>query len=160
MLYVPVSDSCMEYLWKFGEGWDITYGVRPRPDGDGNYGQLMAINLAERKVEWVKKHRAAEASGVLSTAGGIVFDGGADRYFRASDSASGEVLWEVRLDNMPSAFPVTFLADGVQYVAITTGKGNPSSVASQALTPEIELSNRATTLWVFKLGHLMQVRGF
>ncbi len=151
MLYVPVSDSCMDLIWKLGEGFDISYGVKPRPESDGNYGALVAINLATRKTMWWRKHRAPEASATLSTAGGLVFEGGRDRRFRASDGASGEILWQTRLDNVPSATPVTFAAGGVQYVAITTGGGNPNDVTLQSLTPEIAPTKPGTTLWVFKL---------
>jgi alcohol dehydrogenase (cytochrome c) len=151
LLYVAASDSCMDSGWNRGEAFDITYGVRPRPNGDGNYGRVVAINLATRKTEWTQKHRAAEASATLSTAGGLVFEGARDRSFRASDSASGEILWQTRLDNLPSATPITFAKDGVQYVAITTGGGNPNDVTVQSLTPEIKSPTHVTTLWVFKL---------
>jgi alcohol dehydrogenase (cytochrome c) len=60
-------------------------------------------------------------------------------------------LWEARLDNIPSAAPITFAKDGIQYVSITTGGGNPNDVIRQSSTPEDDLLPHATTLWVFKL---------
>jgi alcohol dehydrogenase (cytochrome c) len=151
LLFVASSDSCMDFIWNKGEDWDITYAIKPRPGSDGDYGMVSAINLQTRKLEWSSKHRAAEASAVLSTAGGLVFEGGRDQLFRASDSASGQLLWQTRLDNKPSSTPITFAAGGKQYVAIITGGGNPNDVLQQNLTPEIEPPVHGSTLLVFSL---------
>jgi alcohol dehydrogenase (cytochrome c) len=152
LLYVAASLGCMDLTWLRGELFDITYGLKPNSNGEANYGGVVAINLANRKIEWWRKQRATEASSALGMAGGLVFEGGHDRYFRASDSATGKVLWQVRLDSAPSATPISFAANGVQYVAITSGGGNPMEVTRQPLTPEIGPTKQATTLWVFKLG--------
>jgi alcohol dehydrogenase (cytochrome c) len=156
LLYVAIADSCMELNWNPGEDFDISYNSQPRLKGDGFGGGVVAINLPARKLEWSHSYRAPEASATLSTAGGLVFEGGRDRRFRASDSGSGAVLWQVLLDNVPSAAPITFAADAVQYVAITTGGGNPNDVIRAFMTPEIDPLPRATTLWVFKVA---SVRG-
>jgi alcohol dehydrogenase (cytochrome c) len=152
LLFVGTGDSCMNINWSLGEDFDISYNARPRPDGDGNTGSVMALNLVTRKVEWTQRRRAPEASATLSTAGGIVFEGSRDRVFRASDSASGAVLWQARLDNVPSSAPITFAANGVQYVAVTTGGGNPNDAIRAYMTPEEDPLPTATTLWVFKIG--------
>lgn len=152
MLYVPLFiNSCMNFSWSPGQGLDIGYGIKASVDNDGNFGAVAAINLDTRKLEWMNRYRAPASSAMLSTDGGIVFSGGRDRKFRALDSASGEVLWQVKLDNVLSSFPITYSKDGVQYVAITSGGGNPNDILTQTLTPELERANRGTTLWVFKL---------
>jgi alcohol dehydrogenase (cytochrome c) len=142
----------MDFVWNKGEEWDITYAIKPRPNSDGNYGLVAAINLETRQLQWVKKHRTAEASAVLSTKGGLIFEGGRDDMFRASDSLTGQVLWQSRLDNKPSSTPITFAAGGKQYVAVTTGGGNPNDALQQSMTPEFETPVRGTTLLVFGLG--------
>ena len=151
-LYLSMFESCMKYEWKPGEEWDIQYTVIPRPDSDGNFGRVVALDLAQGKVRWQKRRRASQASAVLATAGGVVFEGSRDRWFRASNSDTGEVLWQARLDMTPNAFPISYAQAGTQYVAITTGGGGPVDVSWQTLTPELEQTNGATTLWVFKLG--------
>jgi alcohol dehydrogenase (cytochrome c) len=156
MLYVPLSDSCMEYSWNPSEGWDIHYTLKPRPKSDGNYGEVMAIDLNTRQQKWAIRRRAPQSSSVLATAGGLLFEGSRDRWFRASDSASGRVLWQARLDNVPSASPITFMVGNEQYVSITTGGGGPNDVTVQPLTPEIEATSGATTLWTFKLSNVNQ----
>src|SRR5690606_26693199 len=78
----------------------VNWGIRPRPDSDGNYGRLQAIDLATRETLWTARQRAPLTSGVLSTAGGLVFAASLDRFLRAHDARSGEVLWEARLNDV------------------------------------------------------------
>lgn len=151
-LYVPLLvNSCMNFTWSPGEDFDIGYGMKASTEGDGNFGAVAAINLSTRKLTWMKKFRAPAASAALSTAGGLVFVGGRDRQFRAFDSDSGEILWQIKLDNSLSAFPITYANEGIQYVAITSGGGNPFDILTQTLTPELDSTRVGTTLWVFKL---------
>ena len=151
IIYVPMFESCMHYSWQPKDAWDIHYTVLPRPDSDGKFGRVAALNLATRKVVWQQRRRAPQASAILATAGGLVFEGSRDRWFRASDSATGLALWQLRLDGTPNAFPISYARDGTQFVAVTSGGGGPVDVSWQSLTPEIENPGGATTLWVFKL---------
>ena len=150
-MYLPMFESCMEFIWKPGEGWDIQYTPLPRPDTDGNFGRVAAINLETRQSVWQQRRRAPQASSILATSGGLIFEGSRDRWFRASESATGKMLWQARLDLTPNAFPISFARDGTQYVSITTGGGGPVDVSLQTLTPEIPSLGGSTTLWVFKL---------
>jgi alcohol dehydrogenase (cytochrome c) len=150
-LFVPMFESCMNYLWKKGEGWDIQYSLLPRPDTDGNFGRVAAINLETKQTVWQQRRRASQASAIVATAGGLIFEGSRDRWFRASDSVTGKALWQARLDMTPNAFPIVYGKGGTEYVSITTGGGGPADVAWQTLTPELVNPSGATTLWVFKL---------
>jgi len=107
----------------------------------------------------MQRRRAGEASSLLLTAGGVVFNGSRDRIFRASDARSGKVLWEKRLSGTPSSSPITYSVAGRQYVAVVTGGGGPQDVTFSRLTPEIENPTSAVTLWVFALEQPGQPRG-
>jgi alcohol dehydrogenase (cytochrome c) len=72
----------------------------------------MAINLAARKVVWTERQRAPVTTGVLDTAGGVVFEGSMDRWFRARDDSSGKVLWRVRLNDVPNTAPISYSVNG------------------------------------------------
>ncbi len=150
-IFVPMTESCMQFLWKPGEGWDILYTLIPRPDSDGNFGRIEAISLETNQRVWQQRRRAPAASAVLATAGGVILEGSRDRWFRVLESSSGKLLWQARLDMTPNAFPISYGKDGAQYLSITTGGGGPVDVSWQALTPEIQNPTSATTLWVFKL---------
>jgi alcohol dehydrogenase (cytochrome c) len=53
-----------------------------------------------------------------------VFGGGTnDRFFRAFDAKTGNVLWEQRLNSGVIGVPVSFEADGKQYIAVQSGWG-------------------------------------
>ncbi|TAL04755.1 MAG: alcohol dehydrogenase [Rhodospirillaceae bacterium] len=149
-IYVPMIESCMQYIWDPSAARDSGYFTTARPDGDGNFGRLAALDLVSRKIRWVNRQRAQQSSAILATGGGLVFEGSRDRMFRAHDSATGETLWSTRLDGVPDSYPITFKANGKQYVAVTTGPAMLNFVWAP-FTPEFKDSNPATTLWVFEL---------
>ncbi|MGH8144514.1 MAG: PQQ-binding-like beta-propeller repeat protein [Steroidobacteraceae bacterium] len=156
ILYVPLEESCMQFTWtprgaaaSAAGGSDLHWVLLPRPDSDGKIGRLEAINLATGKVVWTRRQRAPEAASVLSTAGGLVFDGTRDRRFIASDAQTGRELWETRLDAVPSASPITYTSHGRQYIAVVAGGGGAHDATWPTLTPEIANPVGGTTLWVF-----------
>ena len=77
-----------------------------------------------------------------------------DRYFRALDTHTGEVLWETRLGTSAQGFPVSFLADGEQFIAVTAGVGGGSPRRVPILlSPEIHHPGVGNALYVFKLAN-------
>jgi alcohol dehydrogenase (cytochrome c) len=157
ILYVPLTESCAEYSWEprgadavAAGGNDIRFNLRPRPDSDGKFGRIEAINLATGKVAWTHRQRTPLVSSLLATAGGVVFAASLDRSFAAFDAGSGEPLWSTELNSVGNSSPVTYSVAGEQYVAIVAGGGGPLS-SSSGLTPEIVGTAGGTTLWVFKL---------
>jgi alcohol dehydrogenase (cytochrome c) len=63
----------------------------------------------------------ANYSGVLSTAGGLVFYGETGGGFAAVDAESGRTLWHFETNQVWKASPMTYTAGGRQYVAIAAG---------------------------------------
>lgn len=156
IMYVQLFETCQTFTWQPHDaaetaagGNDMQWVLRPRPDSDGKFGRLEAINLETGKVVWTQRQRTAFASSTLATAGGLVFAGSRDRYFHAYDSATGSMLWQARLGASPSSTPVTYSIGGQQYVAVVAGNGGP--VAWPVLTPEIDNPTGNVTLWVFRL---------
>lgn len=156
LLYVPLMEICMDLVpVPEGETGSLSLGVRwtgrPRPDSDGRYGRLQAMDLATRKLAWASRQRAPLTNGLLATGGGLVFSGDLDRNLKAFDAESGEVLWSSRLGDAPSAPSITFTAGGRQYIAVTTGHGRLANARS-LLVPEIKLPTQPTAmLWVFAI---------
>jgi PQQ-dependent dehydrogenase (methanol/ethanol family) len=87
-------------------------------------GHLLAWDPVAGKRAWRVDHVAYWNGGVLSTAGGLVFQGAGDGRFVAYDAASGEVLWQTQGTTGIMAAPVTYQIDGVQYVAVAAGWGS------------------------------------
>lgn len=157
ILYLPLMEFCMDLTpVPQGEHGSLSSGVnwtvRPWPDSDGNYGRLQAVNLQTQEIVWTHRQRAPLVSGVMATAGGVVFAGDLDRYFAAYDQDNGQELWRVRLNDVPNSAPISYEANGKQYVAVTVGHGGAISVDRTPLVPEIRLpSNPGAALWVFEL---------
>jgi len=157
VLFVPLVESCMDLIpvakgERGGLSSGVRFTIRPRLDGDGKYGRLEAINLETRKPVWTDRQRAPQTTGALATAGGIVFDGSLDRYIRAYDQTNGKVLWETRLNDVPSSCPITYSVNGKQYVAVVVGNGGAHAITWPPLVPEIQNPpGGGAELWVFEL---------
>jgi alcohol dehydrogenase (cytochrome c) len=139
-----------------GERGNLTSGVnwfiRPRPDSDGKYGRVEALNLETKKVLWIDRQRAPQTTCTLATAGGIVFAGSFDRYLKAYDDRTGEVLWQVRLNDVPNSCPITYSVNGKEYLAVGVGSGGPLTATYPVLVPEIQNPpGRGAAIWVFEL---------
>ncbi len=82
----------------------------------------------------------------------MAFVGDVDRYFRALDVDTGDVLWETRLGTSVQGFPVAYGVDGEQYIAVSTRLGGGSPRRSpQLLSPAIQHPDTGNALYVFKL---------
>jgi alcohol dehydrogenase (cytochrome c) len=123
----------------------------PVPNSDGNFGRVDAISLADQSTVWSTRGRAPQTSAVLPTGGGLVFAGDLNRYFKAFDETTGNVLWQVRTNNAVNSFPITYTANGKQYIAVATGTGSGLVRSLSTLTPEIKNPDGGSTLWVFAL---------
>ena len=149
LLIVPMLDACMEVVLDKSLAEQSVWKVTPRPGSDNKFGRITAINLRTGRTAWDIRRRAPEASAVLATAGGVVFEGSRDRWFRALDINTGRTLWQIRLSDTPNSFPITYSAGGRQYIAVITGGGTYLDGMVSQLTPEIEPSTGRPALWVF-----------
>jgi mono/diheme cytochrome c family protein len=87
--------------------------------------QLKAWDPVAQREVWRVDHDFFTPAGVLSTAGGLVFQGTGGR-FVAYASDTGASLWESRVGVGIVAPPISYAVDGVQYVAIMAGLGGGS----------------------------------
>jgi len=158
VFYVVAVDACaaLTPVPKGQKGGFLTTGVNPsispRPDSDGRYGLLQAIDTHTGKTLWKARQRAPQTTGVLATAGGVVFAGALDRRYSAYDASSGAKLWSVGLPEVPNGTPISYAIHGRQYVALIAGYGSPSTTTWPGLVPEITLPPvRSSAVFVFAL---------
>jgi glucose dehydrogenase len=86
---------------------------------------LRAINIDTGDIVWEIPQpgpaRAKTWSGVLATAGGLVFYGQPNGGFAAVDQRDGKTLWQFPTNVRMKASPITFSVNGNQYVAVAAG---------------------------------------
>jgi alcohol dehydrogenase (cytochrome c) len=140
-LYVPLANMCMNFKVVEQEptpGEDYGRGrltARHAPKGNGMVGRIDAIDAATGRRLWKHERRTIVSSSLLTTAGGLVIGGDASRRLVILDARSGTVLVEKPLNAAVSGFPMTYMVDGKQYLAIPTGT-NMLAQFSSPLTPE------------------------
>ena len=159
-LYVPINLNCE--IATFGPTAKVAGGggtgpVRRKnakhPQSDGNLGEFLALDVTSGKILWRHRTPSPSNTAALATAGGVVFGGDWDRHMYAYDAATGKVLWQTRLPTSAQGFPITYLANGKQYVAMPAGIGGGSwsTLIAPELAPEIRRPNSGNALLVFAL---------
>jgi alcohol dehydrogenase (cytochrome c)/quinohemoprotein ethanol dehydrogenase len=86
-------------------------------------GHLLAWDPVAQKKIWDVQYPAAWNGGVLSTAGGLVFQGDAGGHLNAYAAASGTRLWSHPTHEGIVAPPISYSIDGEQYILVTAGWG-------------------------------------
>jgi PQQ-dependent dehydrogenase (methanol/ethanol family) len=85
------------------------------------WGNLTAVDYNTGKIAWKAKTEQPMIGGALATAGGLVFAGEGNGWFRAYDSSNGARLWEFQCGAGVNAPPVTYTVGGTQYIAVAAG---------------------------------------
>ncbi len=125
LFYVTARDQCDIFSTapQPYEAGHAFYGSAyfPSEEAEPYRGFLKAIDPATGEVKWKFEHTSPTWSGVLSTAGGLVFSGDAEGNFIAFEAASGKPLWHFQMGGAVYAAPMAFAVDGKEYVAIAAG---------------------------------------
>jgi quinohemoprotein ethanol dehydrogenase len=119
-------------------------------------GRLIAWDPVARKARWTVEHENAWNGGVLSTAGGLVFQGRLTGDFSAFDAATGDKLWTYQLKSGGASGPGTYMIDGEQYVTITTGWGSAFALAAGFGFDE-KVSSSVGKVVTFKVGGTKEI---
>jgi PQQ-dependent dehydrogenase (methanol/ethanol family) len=86
---------------------------------------LRALNIETGEIVWEIAQpgpaRAKTWTGVLATAGGLLFYGKPNGGFDAVDQRTGETLWHFPTNVRMKAPPITFTVNGKQYVVVAGG---------------------------------------
>ncbi len=127
LVYVQTIEQCNVFT-KRDETWQrgraFFGGAARAVPGERVVSSLRAIDLQTGRIVWDQPH-APEArpwSGVLSTAGGLIFYGDGAGTFTAADAGNGEPRWHFHTNDLWKASPMTYMAGGQQFVAIAAGQ--------------------------------------
>jgi alcohol dehydrogenase (cytochrome c)/quinohemoprotein ethanol dehydrogenase len=139
LVYIPVSQLPVGYADGGAPSWSIkrlNTGVRydfgmSSPDFPPA-GWLMAWDPAARRIAWRTQQPGPSSGGVLSTAGGLVFQGNAAGEFAAYRADDGSKLWSFDAQTGIVAAPVSYSIAGEQSVAVLAGWGGGMAMAGGA----------------------------
>lgn len=118
LFYVMVVEDCN--LYRQAGSWFVPYNDPANPPRK----LLRAIDIQTGRTVWEQAQVGAPEtnySGVLSTAGGLVFAGQSGGSFAAIDARTGKTLWHFNSGAAWKASPMTYLVHGRQHVAIAAG---------------------------------------
>jgi alcohol dehydrogenase (cytochrome c) len=155
-LFLPLHQLCSDMtprevdLGPGGGGYGADVSTYPMPGKEQAAGKLVAVDIESMSIRWEKEQAALFLSGALSTDSGLVFIGDLDRTFAAIDADTGETLWSTRLPAPAHGYPITYEADGRQFVAIPTGIGVFRALTA-SIFPEIYQPPGGQGLFVFEL---------
>lgn len=134
LMYVPIHEITGVFSENLESGlfpgvWNTRtdLGIASVPQGF-----LLAWDPTTQQEAWRAPLAAWWNGGVLSTAGGLVFQGGADGRLVAYDDRTGEVRWESSTGLGIIAPPMTWELDGTQYLTVMAGWGGVGGRNSSA----------------------------
>jgi alcohol dehydrogenase (cytochrome c) len=99
----------------------FTGAARRKIPNEEGWGALRALDALTGETRWEFKVHTPPWSGILSTAGRLIFSGTMEGDFFALDAESGKLLWRFRTGGPIWAAPISFLSEGKQYVAVAAG---------------------------------------
>jgi alcohol dehydrogenase (cytochrome c) len=85
------------------------------------HGAVIAIDPRTGEKKWKFPMTDTTDSGILTTASDLLFTGGREGYFQALDARSGALLWKTILGGPIVAGPMTYQAEGKQFIAVAAG---------------------------------------
>jgi alcohol dehydrogenase (cytochrome c) len=158
LLYIPSIEGCniletIEQKDMEDQGGPVKF--RERFTGGGQktdtrlYGSLKAVDPTTGETKAVKKLDYPNKAGALATAGNLVFLGHYDGTFAAYDAKTLNEVWSFNVGSPIQAPPMSYSANGKQYVAILVGARMWPYIIQNA--PELKNMTTTSTLYVFAL---------
>ena len=86
------------------------------------YSEVRAFEAETGKLKWAFPLGERSRSGLLSTAGGLVFGSSAQGAFFALDGSTGKPLWHFQSGGQGVSNPIAFAVDGKQRIAAALGR--------------------------------------
>ncbi|NOT09090.1 MAG: PQQ-dependent dehydrogenase, methanol/ethanol family [Gemmatimonadales bacterium] len=164
LVYIPTQDHAIVYAGDSAftprDGvWNLGIAPLPFPDDklsravikQASVGFLLAWDPVSQREMWRAPRAGMWNGGTLATAGGLVFQGTVDGKFLALNAANGSELWAYDNQAATMAGPITYEADGEQYVAVLGGYGSSFFLAGGFLAPKPGESFNGL-VYAFKLG--------
>jgi alcohol dehydrogenase (cytochrome c) len=155
LFYVPSNEWGME-IWnepvtyKKGAAY-LGSGFTIKTLSDGAIGALRAVDPKTGKIVWEVPNNAPLWGGVLTTAGNLVFWGTPEGFLKAADAKTGKVVWEYQTGTGIVAPPVSWEANGEQFISVVTGWGGAVPLWGGDVAKKVNYLEQGGSVMVFKL---------
>jgi PQQ-dependent dehydrogenase (methanol/ethanol family) len=133
LVYIPTFNLCMDIAGKkeeyeAGKFYLASEFDLDKADEGDHLAELKAWDPVKQRQAWGIKEPLPIIGGAMSTAGGLMFYGTPSGILKAVNAQSGDVLWQFNVGTGIVQSPITYMADGKQYLAVVAGriKGPPS----------------------------------
>jgi alcohol dehydrogenase (cytochrome c) len=121
LFYIPESNALsIRYLIDEDPRGSMGLGGVQGGGGVSMGGSITAVDPATAKVVWRHELAAGAPTGLLTTAGRLLFAGDGSGNLVAYDPSTGKPLWHSRVGTVTNA-PETYVLDGTQYVLAAVG---------------------------------------
>ena len=126
-IFMPTFNLCMdmefvEQEYKRGAFYLAADFEIGKPGPGGFMGEAIAWDPVKQEALWRNKEALPYVGGMLATAGGLVFHGNTEGWFKALDQKTGKLLWKFNTGSGIHAGPITYMIDGKQYVGVVSGR--------------------------------------
>ena len=124
LFYLSVWDFASKFYLgdaPYQPGTHFFGSVPVRLRDDPGSGAIKAIEPSTGEIQWQYKLHSMPQTGLLSTAGNLVFGGTEEGQFFALDAKTGKELWRANTGGMIAAGPISYLSNGKQLVSIAAG---------------------------------------
>ncbi|MBI1875196.1 MAG: acido-empty-quinoprotein group A [Acidobacteria bacterium] len=89
--------------------------------GGWSEAMVQAIDYKTGAIRWTHRWEGNARSGLLSTAGNLVFAGGSSNDIVALNATTGQSIWHAGLGSSVTNGPITYMLDGMQYLVVGAG---------------------------------------
>ena len=141
LLYIPHQNLCQDavtHAVSYIAGTPYVGATLKMYAGpEGHRGLVSAWDPVTARKAWTIEEDFPVWSGVVATAGNLVFYGTMEGWFKAVDAETGKLLWQYKTGSGIVGQPISYLGpDGKQYIAVLSGVGGwAGSIVAGDLDP-------------------------
>ena len=122
--YFGTTDGCaiyFKYAQDYVEGLWYQASTANGIPTDPATGSVIAMKPGSGEIAWRFPLVSPPSSGLLATAGNLVFGGDREGYVYALDARTGKTVWKFQTGGTVTAPPITYTFKGKQYLAVAAG---------------------------------------
>ncbi len=164
LVYIPKIEMATGYNdvgidtenWERVPGNAVDGGTNPNfvvkdAGPDNGTSSLLAWDPVKQEKVWEVPNLGPWNGGAMATAGNLVFQGQIDGSFSAYAADTGDKLWSFDAQTSVLAPPITYTANGKQYVTVMVGFGTSAAAFGPMLPVRIDYRTERKRVLTFAL---------